>query len=163
MCVFRNQRNISCDMRFSTMWYVRPVKPLRSACAYAQYDQSLCLSLEYSMIVKLSTDSSESTLVKKPHCWKSHVMANIYVLNLLSWWRTNVSFCYCESLIELGVCHNFSEKHREELFALWTPANSVESDLRLYHVGPHDKRGHMIKSHRNHAIFNAITSPISVK
>ena len=54
-------------------------------------------------------------------------------------------------------------KHREELFVFRTPANSVESDLRLYHLGSHDKRGHMIKSHRNHAIFNAITSPISVK
>ena len=57
-------------MRFPTMWYVRP--------AYAQSDQSLCLSLEYSMSVKLLTEhllevlslkggctgSSESTLVK---------------------------------------------------------------------------------------------------
>ena len=59
---------------------------LRSACAYAQSDQSLCLSLEYSIIVKLLTGhhleflslkegcrgSSESTRVKMPHCWKSH-------------------------------------------------------------------------------------------
>ena len=29
---------------------------LRSACAYAQSDQSLCLSLEYSMIAKLLTE-----------------------------------------------------------------------------------------------------------
>ena len=55
---------------------------VRSACAYAQSDQSLCLSLEYSMGVKLLTEhhleclslkggctgSSESTLVKIPHC-----------------------------------------------------------------------------------------------
>ena len=65
---------------------------LRSACAYAQSDQSLCKSLEYSMIVKLLTEhhleflslkggcrgSSESTLVKTPHCWKSHALALIY-------------------------------------------------------------------------------------
>ena len=58
---------------------------LRPACAYAQSDQSLCLSLEYSMTVKLltehyleflslsggCTDSSVSTHVKMPHCWKS--------------------------------------------------------------------------------------------
>ena len=64
---------------------------LRSACAYAQSDQSLCLSLEYSMSVKLPTEhdleflslkggctgSSESTLVKMPHCWKSRVVAQI--------------------------------------------------------------------------------------
>ena len=62
---------------------------LRSACAYAQSDQSLCLSLEYSMSVKLLTEhhleflslkggytgSSESALVRIPHCWKSHVAA----------------------------------------------------------------------------------------
>ena len=62
---------------------------LRSACAYAQSDQSLCLSFEYSMTVKLlnehhleflslkggCTGSSESTLVKMLHCWKLCVMA----------------------------------------------------------------------------------------
>ena len=55
---------------------------LRSACAYAQTDQSLCKSLEFSVSIKLLTEynleflslkggctgSSESTLVKMPHC-----------------------------------------------------------------------------------------------
>ena len=61
---------------------------LRSACAYAQSDQSLCKSLEYFMTVNkhhlefLSlkvgcTGSSESTYVKISHCWKSHVAAHI--------------------------------------------------------------------------------------
>ena len=64
---------------------------LRPACAYAQSDQRLSLSLEYSMTVKLLTEqdveflslqggcagSSESTLVKMPHCWKSRVTAQI--------------------------------------------------------------------------------------
>ena len=59
---------------------------LRSACAYAQSDQSICSSLDYSTSVKLRTEhhleflslkggctgSSESTLVKMPRCWKSH-------------------------------------------------------------------------------------------
>ena len=63
---------------------------LRSACAYALFDQSLCLSLEYSMSVKLLTEHhleflslkgsctgpSESILVKMPHSWKSHVAAH---------------------------------------------------------------------------------------
>ena len=67
---------------------------LRSACAYAQSDQSLCSSIEYSMSVKLLTEhhleflrwkggwtgSSESTHVKMPHCWKSHVAAHIISL-----------------------------------------------------------------------------------
>ena len=65
---------------------------LRSACAYAQSDQSLCWSLEYYMTVKLLTEhhleflslkggctgSSESTLVKTSHCWKSYVAAHIF-------------------------------------------------------------------------------------
>ena len=64
---------------------------LRPACAYAQSDQSLCLSLEYSMIVKLLTErhleflslkggctgSSECTLVKMSNCWKSRALAHI--------------------------------------------------------------------------------------
>ena len=72
-------------MRFPTMWYVRPAKP--QIKAYAQSDQSL----EYSMIVKLLSEqhleflsikegfrgSSESTHVKMPHCWKSHVTAQL--------------------------------------------------------------------------------------
>ena len=58
---------------------------------HTQSDQSFCNSLEYSMTVKLLTEhhleflsykggctgSYESTYVKMPHCWKSHVMAQI--------------------------------------------------------------------------------------
>ena len=68
---------------------------LRSAWAYAQSDQSLCSSHEYCMIIKQLTEhrlkflslkrgctgSSESTLVKMPHCWKSRVTAQMYLLN----------------------------------------------------------------------------------
>ena len=65
---------------------------LRSACAYAQSDQSLCWSFEYNiMAVKLltknyleflslkggCTGSSESTLIKMPHSRKSHVAAQL--------------------------------------------------------------------------------------
>ena len=60
----------------------------RSACAYAQTDQSLCKSLEFSMTLRLLTGwhleflslkggytaRLESTLVKMTHCWKSHVI-----------------------------------------------------------------------------------------
>ena len=77
-------------MRFPTMWYVQPAK-LRSACAYAQSYQSLCWLHECSMNIKLLTEHhleflsltggctgwSESTLVKIPHCWKSHVTAQV--------------------------------------------------------------------------------------
>ena len=64
---------------------------LRPACAYAQSDQSLCLSLEYCKNIKLLnehnleflslkedyTGSSESIHVKIPHCLKSNVAAHL--------------------------------------------------------------------------------------
>ena len=67
-------------------------RSLRSACAYAQSDQSFYKSLEYSMIVELLTEyqleflslkggctgSSESTLVKIPLYWKFRVAAYMY-------------------------------------------------------------------------------------
>ena len=73
-------------MRFPTMWFVRPAKPQISLS-----DQSLCKSLEYFMAVEQLTEhhlkfrslkggytySSESTVVKMPYCWKSHVMAQL--------------------------------------------------------------------------------------
>ena len=76
---------------------------LRSACAYAQSGQSLCLSLEYSMSVKLLTEHhleflslrggytgpSESTLVKIPHCWKSHVAAHFQIRTLI--WTPSIA------------------------------------------------------------------------
>ena len=70
-------------MGFPTMCMCDQHK-LRPACAYAQSDQSLCQSLEYSMGVQLPSEqhleflslteghtcSSESTHVYMPHCWK---------------------------------------------------------------------------------------------
>ena len=65
----------------------------RSACAYAQSNQSICLSLEYDFKLQTEhyleflslkggcTSSSESTLVKMPHCWKSHVVAHLSASN----------------------------------------------------------------------------------
>ena len=80
-------------MRFLTKWYMCMCdqQSLKLACAYSHSDQSPCLSLEYSMTVKLLTEhhleflrlkvdytgSSEPTHVKMPHCWKSHVDAQL--------------------------------------------------------------------------------------
>ena len=87
-------KQISRDKRFPTMWYVRPVQQsLRSACANAQSDLSRSKLLEYSMTIRLLTKQhleflswkggctswSESTLVKMPHYWKSHVAAQIWM------------------------------------------------------------------------------------
>ena len=79
---------VTCDFQQCGM---RDQQSLRSACAYAQSDQSLCYSLKYFMTVKPLTEhhleflsfklsytgSSESTLVKMPHCLKSHVSAHL--------------------------------------------------------------------------------------
>ena len=70
---------------------MRDQQSLRSACACGQSDQIPCWSLENSMIVRLLTElhleflslkggckgSSESTVFKMPHCWKSHVTAHM--------------------------------------------------------------------------------------
>ena len=67
---------------------------LRPACAYAQSDQNLCSSPVDPMSVKLltkhyleylslkggCTGPSESTLVKIPYCWKSHVTAHMLIV-----------------------------------------------------------------------------------
>ena len=80
-------------MRFPTMWYKRPAKPQISLRIRAVCSEPL-LSLEYSMTVELlsehylellsltggCTGSSDSTLVKMPHCWKSHGAAHIILL-----------------------------------------------------------------------------------
>ena len=82
---------MSREMKFSTIRYVRPAKAQTSL--RIQTDQSLCLSLNYYMSIKLlielnlvflsltggCTESSESTLVKVAHCWKSHVTVQIFL------------------------------------------------------------------------------------
>ena len=91
---------------------------LRPACAYAQTDQTLCWSLEYSMTVKLLTDpimgflsltrgctgSSEATLVKMPHCWKSRVAAQMcLMLDLFLWGHLSH---YCDNCVTNYVTNN---------------------------------------------------------
>ena len=77
-------------MRFPTSSICNQ-QSLRPAGTFTQSHQSLCLSLDYSMSVKILTEhhlellslkggskcSSETTLVKELHCWKSHVTARI--------------------------------------------------------------------------------------
>ena len=69
---------------------------LRPACVYVQSDQSLCLLLKHSVSAKLQkehnleflnlkgscTGSSEFTLNKIPHCWKSHVADQLLIIKL---------------------------------------------------------------------------------
>ena len=69
-------------MRFPTMWYVRP--------AYTQSDQSLCLLLEYSMIVKLLTEHHLEFLSLKGGCTGS----------------SESDTCQNDTLLEI-TCHGF--------------------------------------------------------
>ena len=115
---------------------------LRSACAYAQSDQSLCLSLEYSISIKLltghhleclslkggCTGSSESTLVKMPHCWKSHVTAQIISSFTLLPSMLCVQ-CHCNyavyvpvylmALINLSKTHPDCKKYLNRMGSVW--------------------------------------------
>ena len=90
---------------------MRDQKSLRSACTYVQSDQSLCQSLEYSMSVKLLTEhhleglsfkgccagSSESTLVKMPHFWQSHVTAQKCDDSILGDQALKAKYCVCRA------------------------------------------------------------------
>ena len=71
-------------MIFPTMWYVRPAKA-QTSCAYAQSDQSICLSLEYSMTGKLLTEHHLKVLSLKGaaqaclslHLSRCHIVGNL--------------------------------------------------------------------------------------
>ena len=93
----------SHDMRFPTMWYVRQAKPQISLHIHEVWSEPL---LEYSMTVKLLTEqhleflclkggftgSTESTLVKMPQCWKSHVAAHMF---FIQWQYRSICFTGC--------------------------------------------------------------------
>ena len=50
-------------------------------------------NLEFLSLIRGYTGLSESTLVKMPHCWKSHVMAHMNAY--LSLFRFNIYSCHC--------------------------------------------------------------------
>ena len=106
---------------------------LRPACAYAQSDQSLCLSLEYSITIKLLTEhhfeflslkggctgSSESTLVRMPHCWKSHVAAHFPICTLI--WKPELLISPVSSKDSDGprYTHNLARTFDAGIHKIW--------------------------------------------
>ena len=48
--------------------------------------------LEFLSLKGGCTGSSESTLVKMPHCWKSHVMAHIVIENTVQFFYKNTHY-----------------------------------------------------------------------
>ena len=73
--VTSQKQNLSRDMRFPSMWYVRPTKPQISLRIYIKLLTEH--HLEFLSLKGGHTGSSESTLVAMPHCWKSHVTAHM--------------------------------------------------------------------------------------
>ena len=82
--------HMSRVMRFPTMWYVRAAKaqtslriravwsdPLLDAWIFYDCKATDTTSLGVSKLKGGCTCSSECTLVKIPHCWKSRVMAQL--------------------------------------------------------------------------------------
>ena len=78
---------MSRNMRFPTMWYMRPAKTQISLRIRTVWSEPLLYS-RLNILWLLScwpngiwsfkaTGSPESTLVKMPHCWKSHVAAHM--------------------------------------------------------------------------------------
>ena len=94
---------------------------LRSACAYAQSDQSLCLSLEYSMIVKLLTENHLKFKALKQaaeahrslHLSKCHIVGNH--MSRLEY------FVYCNLLVTHHIRH-----HRCLIICKWYRTQSYQ-------------------------------------
>ena len=99
---------------------------LRSACAYAQSDQSLCWCLEYSMTVKLltvhhfeclslkggCTGWSESRLIKMRHFWKWHVLAHVCITcNSGASLRGNLTLLCENNKVQTSLCIAQSDQH----------------------------------------------------
>ena len=61
-------------MRFPTMWYVRPAKFLENSMTVKLLTEQ---HLEFVSVKGGCRGSSESTFVKMPYCWKSHVAAQM--------------------------------------------------------------------------------------
>ena len=77
---------LSRSMRFPAMWNVRPAKAQTSLIRAFADRLSILLTkhhLEFLSLKRCCTCSSESTLVKMPHCWKSHV--TVHLLTLVSY------------------------------------------------------------------------------
>ena len=152
---------MSHDMRFPTIWYVRPAKahtslricavwsePLLVAWIYFNCQATDCTSirvsklksrlhsliwvytcknatlLEIMTVLQLEflnlkvgfTVSSESTLVKMPHCWKSHIAAHVHLLVAypitftVSWTGLFLLSSPIQCLVGFKYCDIFTDK-----------------------------------------------------
>ena len=121
---------------------------LRPACAYAQSEQSLCWSLEYSMSVKLLTEQhlewlclkggctglSESALVKMPHCLKWHVVAQIVTYYLEHYQTIKSSVIICSSLYPCTITSNMSKRRSWNILVSMSETPSHGDVLSLSNI-----------------------------
>ena len=72
--------------------------------------------LEFLSLKGGCTGSSESTLVKMPHCWKSHLV----VKTLLSFTRVNTVDCYTNNkvLIKITIQNECLISHSSKTFVM---------------------------------------------
>ena len=133
---------------------------LRPACAYAQSDQNLCQSLEYSMTVKLltkqhleflslkggCTDSSESTL-SKCHIVGNHMLRLIWPFNFKtdpqqsSWLSLLQVLSPVPKVIKLFPCSTQLNTKFQMLIKTQIPTNEEFSCFRslIYCIYPANK------------------------
>ena len=113
---------MSRDMRFPTMWYVRPAKPQTSLRIRAVWSEPLlvawilpeCKATHWTSFGVQGlkggcTGSSESTLVKISHCLKSHGAAHMqngsnWFIILTSLFSTLIAFILIYCLLVYTYC-----------------------------------------------------------
>ena len=89
--------------------------------------------LEFVSLKGGCTGSSESTLVKMPHCWKSHVAAHYNILALSRCVRY-------AGYIHISKKRKNSDKYHKSSFSCMQCAVSCSSLLKLFlHVQTHEK------------------------
>ena len=101
-------------MRFPTMWYVRPTKPQ--------------IRLRIRIILFGVSKLKKYTFVKMPHCWKSHVTAQLYFSVVYSERCDNVQDC------QLVGCKNGSIVicKRSECTCSPIPKRKSYQDVKLF-------------------------------
>ena len=78
--------------------------------------------LEFLSLNGGCTNSSESTLVKMPHCWKSHIAARIFIVTCVNITlfrkrikKTIVRVCACRIMIKKNIKNRVSHNKLELL------------------------------------------------
>ena len=128
---------MSRAMRFPTIWHVRSAKAQTSLRICADWSEHLLVAwifyvklltkhyLEFLSLKGGCTGSSESTLVKMSHCWKSHVTAQINHHRALRLWdlkNINAAWKTCFTpIIWLDISCQSTTNHSHEISSLILP------------------------------------------